>query len=45
MVQPNAGLPVLENLRPVCKQLPADMAQDVPEVLATECRHHRFLLR
>ncbi len=35
MVQPNAGLPVLENLKAVYKQLPADMAQDVPEVLAT----------
>ena len=35
MVQPNAGLPVLENLKAVYKQLPADMAKDVPEVLAT----------
>jgi len=34
MVQPNAGLPVLENLKAVYKQLPADMAQSVPEVLA-----------
>lgn len=34
MVQPNAGLPVLENLKAVYKQLPADMAKDVPEVLA-----------
>jgi 5-methyltetrahydrofolate--homocysteine methyltransferase len=34
MVQPNAGLPVLENLKAVYKQLPADMAEDVPEVLA-----------
>ncbi len=33
MVQPNAGLPVLENLKAVYKQLPADMAKDVPEVL------------
>jgi 5-methyltetrahydrofolate--homocysteine methyltransferase len=33
MVQPNAGLPVLENLKAVYKQLPADMAQDVPAVL------------
>lgn len=33
MVQPNAGLPVLENLKAVYKQLPADMARDVPEVL------------
>jgi len=34
MVQPNAGLPVLENLKAVYKQLPADMAKDVSEVLA-----------
>lgn len=34
MVQPNAGLPVLENLKAVYKQLPADMARDVPETLA-----------
>jgi 5-methyltetrahydrofolate--homocysteine methyltransferase len=34
MVQPNAGLPVLENLKAVYKQLPADMAKDVPAVLA-----------
>lgn len=33
MVQPNAGLPVLENLKAVYKQLPADMAKDVPEVI------------
>jgi 5-methyltetrahydrofolate--homocysteine methyltransferase len=33
MVQPNAGLPVLENLKAVYKQLPADMAKDVPSVL------------
>ena len=33
MVQPNAGLPVLENLKAVYKQLPADMAKDVPTVL------------
>ncbi len=33
MVQPNAGLPVLENLKAVYKQLPADMARAVPEVL------------
>jgi 5-methyltetrahydrofolate--homocysteine methyltransferase len=33
MVQPNAGLPVLENLKAVYKQLPADMAQGVPDVL------------
>lgn len=34
MVQPNAGLPVLENLKAVYKQTPADMAKDVPKVLA-----------
>lgn len=33
MVQPNAGLPVLENMKAVYKQLPADMARDVPRVL------------
>jgi 5-methyltetrahydrofolate--homocysteine methyltransferase len=33
MVQPNAGLPVLENLKAVYKQLPVDMARDVPQVL------------
>jgi 5-methyltetrahydrofolate--homocysteine methyltransferase len=33
MVQPNAGLPVLENLKAVYKQLPAEMARAVPEVL------------
>jgi 5-methyltetrahydrofolate--homocysteine methyltransferase len=33
MVQPNAGLPVLENMKAVYKQLPADMARDVPQVL------------
>lgn len=33
MVQPNAGLPVLENLKAVYKQLPTDMAKDVPDVL------------
>jgi len=33
MVQPNAGLPVLENLKAVYKQLPADMAKGVPEAL------------
>jgi 5-methyltetrahydrofolate--homocysteine methyltransferase len=34
MVQPNAGLPVLENLRAVYRQLPADMAAGVPDALA-----------
>ena len=33
MVQPNAGLPVLENGRAVYKQLPAEMASGVAEVL------------
>jgi 5-methyltetrahydrofolate--homocysteine methyltransferase len=33
MVQPNAGLPVLENMKAVYKQLPADMATGVPEVI------------
>ena len=33
MVQPNAGLPVLENLKAVYKQLPEDMAKAVPEAL------------
>ena len=33
MVQPNAGLPVLENLKAVYKQTPADMAKDVPAVI------------
>ncbi|HZZ58535.1 MAG TPA: homocysteine S-methyltransferase family protein [Opitutaceae bacterium] len=33
MVQPNAGLPVLENLKAVYKQTPEDMARDVPLVL------------
>lgn len=34
MVQPNAGLPVLEQGRAVYKQTPADMAAGVPGVLA-----------
>lgn len=33
MVQPNAGQPVLEGMRAVYKQLPADMARCVPEAL------------
>jgi len=33
MVQPNAGLPVLENMKAVYKQLPADMALGVPTVV------------
>lgn len=34
MAQPNAGLPVLVEGRPVYKQTPADMAGGVPEILA-----------
>ena len=34
MVQPNAGLPVLENMKAVYKQLPADMAAHVPDALS-----------
>ncbi len=33
MVQPNAGLPILENGKAVYKQLPEDMARGVPSVL------------
>lgn len=33
MVQPNAGLPVLENMKAVYKQPPAAMAQSVPAAL------------
>ena len=33
MVQPNAGLPVLEQGKAVYKQLPAETAKGVPEVL------------
>jgi 5-methyltetrahydrofolate--homocysteine methyltransferase len=33
MVQPNAGLPILENLKAVYKQLPADTAKAVPDAL------------
>ena len=33
MVQPNAGLPVLENMKAVYKQTPADMGKDVPKAL------------
>jgi 5-methyltetrahydrofolate--homocysteine methyltransferase len=36
MVQPNAGQPVLENMKAVYKQLPADLARAVPEVLAAD---------
>jgi 5-methyltetrahydrofolate--homocysteine methyltransferase len=34
MIQPNAGLPVLENMRAVYKQMPADMAARVPDALS-----------
>jgi 5-methyltetrahydrofolate--homocysteine methyltransferase len=34
MVQPNAGLPVLENLKAVYKQTPAETAREVPDALA-----------
>jgi 5-methyltetrahydrofolate--homocysteine methyltransferase len=34
MVQPNAGLPVLENLKAVYKQSPADLAREVPAAIA-----------
>jgi 5-methyltetrahydrofolate--homocysteine methyltransferase len=33
MVQPNAGLPVLENLKAVYKQPPEETARTVPDVL------------
>jgi len=33
MVQPNAGLPILENLKAVYKQLPADTAREVPAAI------------
>ena len=34
MVQPNAGLPVLENMKAVYKQLPPEMAAGVPDAIA-----------
>ena len=34
MVQPNAGLPVLENLKAVYKQLPPEMAAGVPDAIS-----------
>ena len=43
MVQPNAGLPVLENMKAVYKQLPADMALGVRRA-RSRCEHHRVLL-
>jgi 5-methyltetrahydrofolate--homocysteine methyltransferase len=33
MVQPNAGLPVLENMKAVYKQTPEEMAEGVPDAL------------
>ncbi|HVZ65530.1 MAG TPA: homocysteine S-methyltransferase family protein [Lacunisphaera sp.] len=33
MVQPNAGLPVLENLKAVYKQTPEDLAREVPAAI------------
>ena len=33
MVQPNAGLPVLENMKAVYKQSPEDLARAVPEAI------------
>jgi len=38
MVQPNAGLPVLENMKAVYKQPPAEMAAAVPAVVAAGAR-------
>jgi 5-methyltetrahydrofolate--homocysteine methyltransferase len=35
MVQPNAGLPVLENLKAVYKQLPPEMAAGVPKAISS----------
>jgi 5-methyltetrahydrofolate--homocysteine methyltransferase len=34
MVQPNAGLPILENMKAVYKQTPEDMVASLPDVLA-----------
>jgi 5-methyltetrahydrofolate--homocysteine methyltransferase len=38
MAQPNAGLPVLEKMRVVYKETPAEMAARLPELLATGVR-------
>jgi 5-methyltetrahydrofolate--homocysteine methyltransferase len=38
MVQPNAGLPVLENMKVVYKEPPSEMAAKVPEVIAAGVR-------
>ncbi len=35
MAQPNAGLPVLENMKAVYKQSPEDMVRDLPALLKT----------
>ncbi len=35
MVQPNAGLPVLENMKAVYKQLPPEMAAGVPNAISS----------
>ena len=35
MVQPNAGLPVLENMKAVYKQLPPEMAAGVPDAISS----------
>jgi len=35
MAQPNAGLPVLENLKAVYKQTPAEMGRGVPDLLSS----------
>jgi len=34
MVQPNAGLPILENMKAVYKQLPVDMAKNIPDAIS-----------
>lgn len=38
MAQPNAGLPVLENMKVVYKETPEDMAAGVPALLAADVR-------
>jgi 5-methyltetrahydrofolate--homocysteine methyltransferase len=38
MAQPNAGLPVVENLRAVYKQTPEEMAHGLPELLRAGAR-------
>jgi hypothetical protein len=44
MVQPNAGLPVLENLKAVYKQLPVDMAYSRASGYLRRREHHRLVL-